>query len=279
MQHVQYICSNIRDSLLGKEQNARVSRENTIALYSHIMVQGINREMIFEKEYYKIMYMKYLKEESEKWNIHILVYAVMNNHAHFLVHYQDIKDISKMMNVVNSKFAKLYNRDNERVGYVFRDRFKSVQISNLKQLYNTIAYIHYNPVKAKIVKNLEDYQYSSYQQFISNKKTKEEIYLLFETYDYKEIFNSIHKNYDIDFQIEEMEYVDGDYKKVIHEYMEDNGIGNIEEIKKNNEKLIGLVEELRSKAKVKDKTICEILGIGKNRIYLVMNRSRQKEKE
>ena len=42
----------------------RVSRENTIALYSHIMVQGINREMIFEKEYYKIMYMKYLKEEA-----------------------------------------------------------------------------------------------------------------------------------------------------------------------------------------------------------------------
>lgn len=257
----------------------RVSRENTIALYSHIMVQGINREMIFEKEYYKIMYMKYLKGEAEKWNIHILVYAIMNNHAHFLVHYQDIKDISKMMNVVNSKFAKLYNRDNERVGYVFRDRFKSVQISNLKQLYNTIAYIHYNPVKAKIVKNLEDYQYSSYQQFINNKKTKEEIYLLFETYDYKEIFNSIHKNYDIDFQIEEMEYVDGDYKKAIHEYMEDNGIGSIEEIKKDNKKLIGLVEELRSKVKAKDKTICEILGIGKNRIYLVMNRSIQKEKD
>ena len=102
---------------------------------------------------------------------------------------------------------------------------------------------------------------------------------MFKTYDYKEIFNSIHKNYDIDFQIEEIEYVDGDYKKVIQEYMEDNGIGSIEEIKKDNEKLIGLVKELRRKAKVKDKTICEILGIGKNRIYLVMNRSREKEKE
>ena len=59
-----------------------------------------------------------------------------------------------------------YNRKKERVGYVFRNRFKSQPILSKKQMYTCIKYIHMNPVKAGIVKEEKDYNYSSYNDYL-----------------------------------------------------------------------------------------------------------------
>ena len=53
-----------------------------------------------------------------------------------------------------------------RVGYVFRDRFLSEPITNQKYLLHCISYIHNNPVKANIVKRCKDYKFSSYCDYI-----------------------------------------------------------------------------------------------------------------
>ncbi len=250
----------------------RSNRKDIISNYLHIMVQGINKEKIFETKNEKNMYLKYLEEASNKLNIRILVYAILDNHAHFLVYYEQIESISKFMNIANSKFAKFYNAQRNRVGYVYRDRFKSVQVENKKQLYNTIAYIHYNPIKAKIVEHLEDYKFSSYSQFINNKKSKQDILLLFGTYQYKEIFEYIHKNRDDILRMRGMEYIEENYDKVIKEYLDEKGICSVEDLKKQRDQLINMIYELRNKSNLKDNQICKILGLGKNRIYMMLNR-------
>lgn len=253
----------------------RISRTSNISSYLHIMVQGINKEEIFKTEYYKSVYLKYLREESKKNNVSILVYSIMNNHAHLIIYQNNKEDISKVMNVVNSKFAKLYNNDNNRVGYVFRDRFKSVQINDIRQLYATIVYIHNNPVKAKIVEKFEEYKFSSYKDFINGKKTLKEIYLLFGTKEYMDIFLSIHEEYRKKEYLLEIENTEKeDWEDIIEEYMYLHGIQDIGAIKEKNNLLIELVLELRKRAKLKDREICKILGIGKNRIYLIMNKDK-----
>lgn len=254
---------------------SRINRKYLNSSYLHMMVQGINKEKIFKGDYYKNKYLTYMFEEKDCKEIRNLVYAIMDNHAHFLIYYEKIEDVSKMMNVVNSKFAKLYNKQNDRVGYVFRDRFKCKPIMDLNQLYNTISYIHYNPVKAGVVKNLEDYKFSSYNDFLNNKKNIEDIKLLFQTADYKNVFFQIHKIFEYDDIL--MEEGEEDYSEVIDDFIKKNiknGIASVTDVEKNNELLISLVRELRERSNLKDVEISKILKIGKNRIYNIMNKKK-----
>ena len=56
------------------------------------------------------------------------------------------------------------NKKRKRVGYVYRDRFKTQVINNEKHLYNCILYIHNNPVKANMCKKTSEYKFSSYKK-------------------------------------------------------------------------------------------------------------------
>lgn len=142
---------------------ARIARQYLDTSFFHIMVQGINKEFIFNNNRYINRYMKLIRENLNKEKLKIIAYCIMNNHAHLLIEVEDKKELSKYMQKVNSLYAKYYNyMENERVGYVFRDRYKSEPILDKRQLIQCIKYIHQNPVKANMVKQIDEYPYSSY---------------------------------------------------------------------------------------------------------------------
>ena len=110
------------------------------------------------------------------------------------------------MRSVNTQFALFYNKQKERVGYVFRDRFLSEPIKNEKHLYNCISYIHMNPVAANIVSRPNEYHYSSYNDFINKNGIVTDsvlIKLFGNSEKYIELFHIIHMSMG-----EGMEYLD-----------------------------------------------------------------------
>ena len=48
---------------------------------------------------------------------------------------------------------------------MFQDRFKSEPIENDLYLLTVIRYIHQNPIKAGLCKNVSDYEFSSYREY------------------------------------------------------------------------------------------------------------------
>ena len=138
----------------------RLARKYLESNYFHITIQGINREYIFEDDNLKEAYLNILKKNLKETNINILAYCIMDNHAHFLVYCEDTTEISKLMQRSNTSFAILYNKLNDRVGYVFRNRYCMQMILNEIQLFNCLVYIHNNPVKAHIVDSPKKYLYS-----------------------------------------------------------------------------------------------------------------------
>lgn len=127
----------------------------------HIMSQGINKEYILYKDTYKKMYIKLMYEQAKENNLGRIIYCIMDNHVHIILNVQKTEDMSKFMQTVNMKYAMLYNRLEDRVGVVFRNRFKSELIYDEKYFYNCVNYVHNNPVKAGIVTNAKDYKFSS----------------------------------------------------------------------------------------------------------------------
>lgn len=147
---------------------SRQVRENLKSSFFHVMVQGIGKEYIFSKEQYIKMYLKLLSEKREELKIKIIAYCIMNNHAHFLIETKDIKELSKFMQKINRCYAQYYNFMENRVGYVFRDRYKCQIIKDKKHLIQCIKYIHQNPVKAGMVRDSEEYRFSSYNFYKGN---------------------------------------------------------------------------------------------------------------
>ena len=47
-----------------------------------------------------------------------LSFTIMENHAHFLISYEKIEDVSNCMHKINQTFAQMYNKIEDRVGYV-----------------------------------------------------------------------------------------------------------------------------------------------------------------
>ena len=223
------------------------------------MIQGINKLNIFENNIEKNAYLKYLSNEKKKYDIKILAYVIMDNHIHLLIYDEKEENVSKWMQIVNTKYAKFYNKVHERVGYVYRDRFKSKPILDRTYLYNVLAYIHFNPVEAGISKELGQYSFSSYNDYLYNRKSKEEIMLLFNNEDYQSIFNLIHKKYYKKMLLKSSESPEKILEKYIHS-------GNIKEIKRNKELIAQIVIEIKEKYQLTDYQIAKILSIGKNRI-------------
>lgn len=120
------------------------------------------------KKKYKLI----LLEKQEENNINIISYCIMDNHIHLLLNVNNIENMCKFMHQINTKYAKFYNKVNNRVGYVFRNRYFSKEILDYNQLKRCIVYIHRNPVVAKIVKNEKDYKYSSYNEYLESKERK-----------------------------------------------------------------------------------------------------------
>ena len=146
----------------------RIPRNSTKAKFFHTMVQGIEKSFIFDNPASMKNYLSLIYKNANRFDVDILAYCIMDNHAHILLHVKSIHNMVKFFRCVNTSYAKYFNSKSHRVGYVFRNRYKSEGIYTVKQLFNTINYIHNNPIKAKICSQPEDYQYSSYNEFFES---------------------------------------------------------------------------------------------------------------
>lgn len=106
--------------------------------------------------------------------------------------------ISLFMNKVSTAYSMYFNKKYKRTGSLFEGRFKSVRMTRDEQAKYIFSYIHLNPVKLidsrwregglkntkKTIEFLKKYQWSSYQDYISKKRSEGRILSLknFPTY-------------------------------------------------------------------------------------------------
>ena len=242
----------------------RHARKDLATKYVHIMAQGINKEYIFQDEVGKKKYLKMILNEKDNHNINIISYCIMDNHVHLVIHYNEIDKLSMFIKKVNTSYAKWYNNRNDRVGYVFRDRYKTEPIYDFHHLYSCIIYVHDNPVKAKMVNKPELYRFSSYRYFLSdsnilNSKVLELLNLDLE--DFKNIF--IYSN-----DLDSYNFRGISPQKVINKFLKYNNLKSIDEIISRRH-LNQLIKLLKEESKLTYEDISKILGISRKTLYRI----------
>jgi len=96
----------------------------------------------------------------------------MSNHVHLLIKTNDVK-LGKIMQRVLTGYALYFNRKYNRSGYVFQGRFKSTVCDEENYLLELVRYIHLNPLRANMVKNLKElacYPWSGHRVLLGKKK-------------------------------------------------------------------------------------------------------------
>lgn len=145
---------------------ARLPREKSETGIYHVMIRGINGQIIFEDHGDKSRFVTTLGTFKGEDNYDIYAYCLMDNHVHILI--KEIKDsISTAIKRISSSYVHWYNSKYDRYGHLFQERFKSEAIKNDSHLLTVLRYIHQNPIKAGITHNIVEYEWTSYNEYIN----------------------------------------------------------------------------------------------------------------
>lgn len=144
----------------------RSARVRDSHLPHHIISRSIPELLLFNTDLDKEKYIDLIKEAAIEFQIDVLAYCLMDNHAHLLIHPKGA-DISKIMRKINNTYAKYYNKTHERRGHLFDERFKNKSIIDENYLLRVSTYIHNNVKDIPEYSNrIEEYPYSTLKYYL-----------------------------------------------------------------------------------------------------------------
>jgi putative transposase len=114
---------------------------------------------IFEQQLLKI---------SLELNAQVGSFVLMSNHFHMIL-WTPMGNIDQVMHRLLCAVSKKMNTHSQRINHVFGDRYKWNLIQNQSYLSTVYKYVYRNPAKANLVKNVEDYQFSTLKNIVRNK--------------------------------------------------------------------------------------------------------------
>ena len=139
-------------------------RKSESGIY-HIMLRGINQQQIFEDEEDGFRFLETLSKYKEQCGYEIYAYCLMGNHIHILLK-EGKENLTLVLKRIAGSYVYWYNWKYRRCGHLFQDRFKSEPVEDDANFLTVIRYIHQNPIKAGICKNIDGYKFSSYNEYI-----------------------------------------------------------------------------------------------------------------
>jgi len=134
------------------------------ALY-HVIVRGNRRQAIFLEGKDFRTYLSFLAEYRTKYSFHLYAYALMRNHLHLLMAVEETP-LSKIMQVLQFRYTRYFNRRYRKVGHLFQGRYKAILCDTDSYLLELVRYIHLNPVRSGLVGDPDKYLWTGHLSYI-----------------------------------------------------------------------------------------------------------------
>ncbi|MEE9496895.1 MAG: transposase [Desulfobacterales bacterium] len=150
----------------------RQSRIDAPGALNHIIARGINRKKIFEDDADRYNFLSRLSEILTDAHTACFAWALVPNHFHLLLRTGSVP-ISTVMQRLLTGYAMSYNRRHRRHGHLFQNRYKSILCQEDVYLLELVRYIHLNPLRARLVKDLkalEKYLFSGHGVILGKQK-------------------------------------------------------------------------------------------------------------
>jgi len=133
----------------------RKARIDAPGALHHIIIRGIEKKAIFLDDHDKDKFVERLRKILLDTSTPCFAWALMPNHAHLLLR-TGFMPLATVMRRLLTGYAQQFNRRHNRHGPLFQNRYKSILCEENPYLLELVRYIHLNPLRAGIVKNLND---------------------------------------------------------------------------------------------------------------------------
>ncbi len=121
-----------------------------------------------------IEYFNFVSKEKEKI-VKIIAYCIMPTHIHLILKQLKENGISNFMGNILNSYSRYFNTKYKRKGPLWEGRFKNISVKTDEQLLHLTRYIHLNPVTARLIDKPENWQASSYNEYLENSSINERI--------------------------------------------------------------------------------------------------------
>lgn len=241
---------------------ARQARKRSNTGIYHVFLRGIDKRDIFLDDEDRETFINNIIKAKKLGNFLILGYCLMDNHVHILI--KENEEIGTSIKRILVGYVGWHNNKYERTGHLFQNRFKSEPVETDSYLITVLRYIHQNPIKAGLVKKIEDYTWSSYQHYIFgyyNENTFVDTQLIKDYFATVEEFikymNTENNDQCLDY-IPNKKINDDSFKKIIQKKYEIDNMNKLSVEDRNR-----LINTIYNEMDISIRQLSRVLGVGK----------------
>ena len=150
----------------------RQSRLDTPGALHHIVMRGIERRKIFWDDTDRDDFLNRLGDLLNQTRTPCYAWVLIPNHVHLLLR-TGLVPLSTVMRRLLTGYAVRFNRRHRRHGHLFQNRYKSFLCQEDPYLLELVRYIHLNPVRARLIGNLnelEEYRYCGHSVLMGGQR-------------------------------------------------------------------------------------------------------------
>lgn len=153
--------------------NSEYMRMKSLLNYYNSTMIPTKFSVFFRQKNKEQMFNEYLKKNEKL--LEIISYCFMPTHIHLIL--KGLKDnaISVFLKNILSSYSLYFNAKTKRKGPLWQSRFDNILVETDEQLIHLSRYIHLNPVTAYLVDKPEDWDFSSYREFLGEIKENKKI--------------------------------------------------------------------------------------------------------
>ena len=153
----------------------RLARVDVGGEIYHVINRANGRMQIFNTEDDYLLFENLLSEAKELTDMRILAYTLMPNHWHLVLYPRKDGDLGLFMHRLTNAHTRHVHTRTKTIGsgHLYQGRYKSFIVDTDKYLLALIKYVERNPVRAKLVRNCENWRWgSAWQRIKGNPKEK-----------------------------------------------------------------------------------------------------------
>lgn len=133
----------------------RTARLDIAGVLQHVIVRGVERRDIFLDDTDRQSFMDRFSLLLVQTETDCLAWSFMTNHVHMLLRPSQCK-LAQFMRRLLTGYAVTFNLRHHRSGHLFQNRYKSIICEEDPYLLELVRYIHLNPLRASMVKDMDE---------------------------------------------------------------------------------------------------------------------------
>lgn len=138
----------------------------------HVTQRGVDRANVFYSKHDRQTYLYLIQRNLKDAGVRVLAYSLMTNHVHWVVKADHEDSLAVLFRRVHGCYAQYFNARRGRTGHLWQNRYFSCALS-VKHEGLAVQYAEWNPVRAGLVVEPEEYRWSSYQAHLAGPGTEE----------------------------------------------------------------------------------------------------------